>query len=213
MQAEALSNLQQDRDAIPKDPRARRVLRRLAGPRSWRERWSGPASRLEGSELNRLYWLVRWIGPRLIHLEGCPDPRAGLMLAAAAADGGCRRIRCPLLLEASDPVAASAWSTLQEAGLDWLLRSAAVASAATDLLVLASSLQEQIKGLQALALNSRSSETVLGLVQGPPASRCQVEQLQVQLRGLGLQLLLPSTPNRPFWLAVNAIAASRFHRT
>jgi len=213
MQAKAFPSLEHDRDAVPKDPRARRVLRRLTGLGSLRERWSSAERRFEAAELNRLYWLVRWIGPRLIHLEGLPERRVGLVLAAAAADGGCRKIRCPLLLEASDPSAASAWSTLQEAGLDWMLRSAVSTSTANDLLVLASTAQEQIQGLQALALNSRSSEAVLGLVQGHPANRCQVEQLQVQLRSLGLQLVLPPTPNRPFWLAVNATAASRFHRT
>jgi hypothetical protein len=212
MQADAVSGIQFDRDTIPEDPRARRVLDRLTGRRSFRERWWKKEGRLDRGELNRLYWLVRWIGPRLVHLEGLPDRRSGLVLAAAAADGGCRTIRCPLLLEASDPSAESAWSTLREAGLDWLLRRARTAPTANDLFVLASSVEEQLEALDALALEPRSSEAVLGLVQGAPASLLQMDQLQILLRRLGLRLVFPSTSNRPFWLAVNVAAAPRFHR-
>ncbi|MEN1727932.1 MAG: hypothetical protein AAGJ52_05785 [Pseudomonadota bacterium] len=199
-------------EGIPNDPRARRVLGQLGGPRSFRERWLGADRRLSNTELNRLYWLVRWIGPRLIHLEGVPGPRSSLMLAAAAADAGCRKIRCPLLMSVHDDSARDAWSVLQQAGLDWLLSSSERSSNARELLVLASSIDEQLERLAGLMMEPRAFQSVLGLVDRKTISRADAHRLEGQLDRLGLHPVLPLSSGPAFWLAVPAPLAndSRF---
>jgi hypothetical protein len=194
---------------IPDDPRARRVLSRLTAESrasAWRR---GPMSPDDAS-LHRLYWLVRWVQPRLIHLEGLPAPSVSLILAAAAADSGCRRIRCPLLLNTPDESADSIWSALQDAGLDWLMRSAANPRVSS-LLVLAHPPAEQLKHLQQLFFDATGQQAVLGLHDDRAIHPRQRAALEKEWLRLGLQPVLPLSAPMPFWLAMKTGARRPFH--
>ena len=189
---------------IPRDPRARRALDRISVSRSVAARWPATASPPGQLELNRLYSVIRWVGPRVVHLEGLPDPRISLIVAAAAADSGCRRIRCPLLLQSSGSNAEGVWQVLQDAGLDWLLRSASLRCDVQSLLVLALPAAEQIERLQALFFEHTGRQAVLGLFDGCAVRAHEHRKIHSELQRLGLQPILPSSSRTPFWLAVNS---------
>jgi hypothetical protein len=193
-------------DAVPRDPRARRAFQRISASRSLTRRWFGSQRQLSTEQLTRLYWLIRWIGPRLIQLEGLPDPKVSLMLAAAAADGGCRRIRCPLLMNAPGADADAVWRVLQDAGLDWLLSGASAQSSVQSLLVLAAPPGEQLQRLKSLFFEPVCRQGVLGVFDGSAARAGQLAEIETQLDRLGLHQVLPSTPGNPFWLAVDTPA-------
>lgn len=197
-------------DFVPRDPRARRALDRISASRSLAARWFGGQRHLSNDQLIRLYWLIRWIGPRLIQLEGLPGPQVSLMLAAAAADGGCRRIRCPLLMNAPDSAADAVWRVLQDAGLDWLLSGASRQSSVQSLLVLAAPPAEQLERLKTLFFEQVCRQGVLGVFDGSAIRAGQLSELRTQLDRLGLHQVLPSSPGNPFWLAVDTPTSTHF---
>lgn len=199
--------------SIPSDPRARRALDRISPPRSVNARWPGALRPLTDPQLTRLYWLIRWIGPRLVHLEGLPGPRISLILAAAAADSGCRRIRCPLLLQSPNSSAEGVWRVLHDAGLDWLVRSASSQSHVQSLLVLARPPARQIDRLRDLFFEQAGRQAVLGLVDERTVRARHHSGIRAELHRLGLHPVLPPSPTNPFWLAVNSPSATPFDKS
>lgn len=188
---------------IPADPRARNLIRRFLGQRSIAPRRLRTARwRREQTEtLDALYWLLRWARPSRVKLSGCPEPGQLLLIAAAIADAGGKR----MIVERMDSdVDDQLWPLIADAGLDWLVRLEDGSSAqACDCRILAGSAAVRAHCDPDLNDGRNRARLVIGLTDDSDACAGDDPTLGHRLMACGYHPIVPPRPGERFWAAVH----------
>jgi len=187
---------------IPTDPRARNLIRQVLGQQSMAPRRLRTARwrRQQTETLDALYWLLRWARPSRVNLDGCPEPGELLLIAAAVADAGGKR----MVIERLDSeVCDQLWPLIADAGLDWLVRlEDGLSDQTCDCRILAGSAAVRAHCDPDLEDCRPGTRLIIGLADDSDASAGDDRSLGHRLMACGYHAIVPPRPGERFWAAV-----------
>lgn len=189
--------------SIPTDPRARNLIHQVLGKKAQTARWPllGRARLSRSETLDPLYWLLRWARPARVCMTGCPLDSELLLIAAAIADAGGKRLVVERTGHHDEEVL---WPLVASAGLDWLVRFVDSPSAQQcDCRILANS--DAVKAFaESVPAGERGEAPLLIGMGDEPSTRSSDDQaLAENLNACGFHVIFPPRPDERFWAAVH----------
>ncbi len=190
-------------ERIPADPRARHLLSKVLSRKAllpWRP-FLDRAGRGQMAGLGALYWMLRWARPSRVCLTGCPLDEELLLIAAAVAESGGKRVQ---LESSAEEASEKLWQLIASAGLDWLVRIDDNASAQRyDCRVLANYAVARAFFESDPDIEPSRPSLLIGLSDESPVLSATCRALEQEMHSREFHVIFPPRPNERFWAAVH----------